>query len=670
MSTTSIVSCEPTTRVAPLRSRLAHLLSCCRADLRLRVLALVAVYILGVSTIARLVLYVVFARSNGASEWLLVPTLTLGLLNDLVNIPALLLPLVLSLWLLPPAFNRSSVGRAVLGLQVWLGLFAMLFLAVVEFFFFKEFNARFNLVAVDYLIYPHEVFGNIVASYHIVPVALTVAVIAATPLIAAWQWMMAAPVPQQRLLHRLIRLIGYAAVVGLLLTVFSTHSLDFSSNRVVNEIAANGVSSFFEALHTNHLDYPAFYRTGEPGRMAELLHRQLATDASRTPPDDALHRRSAAAGAGLGKLNVVVIVEESLGCEQVDTCGGGASINQAVTSTQSPSTPRLDGLAKQGLFFTRAYASGTRTVRGLEAITASFPPIPSESIVKRPGNEHLATWGSVMRDNGYHTSFLYGGYSQFDNMGPFYRSNGYSISDRLDIDHPRFANIWGVCDQDLFDHARAYFDERSASGQPFFSIIMTTSNHSPYTFPLGVDGVRPHGGGRRDGVRYADYALGEFFDKSQNAAWFAHTLFVVVADHGARVYGSQQFPLASYQIPLLILAPGRLQPREATMPVSQIDIAPTVLGLLGLPYTAPFFGQNVFAQADPDRVLLLNHNHDVALYQQGKLAVLGLHNAADTYDCTLDTAQLHPAAKDEHLLDLAAAYYQSGFAMFMHHTYR
>lgn len=670
MSTNPVVPCQPITPVGFLNSRINHLLACCHADLRLRVLTLVAACTLCVSTISRLILFVVFARPSGASEWLLLPTLSVGLGNDLVNIWAVLLPFVISLWLLPPAFHRSAGGRVVLGLQVWLGLSAVLFLAVVEFLFFKEFNARFNLVAVDYLIYPHEVFGNIAESYHVVPVALTVAVIAATPLIAAWQWVMAAPVPQQRLLHRLRRLIGYTAVPGVLLTVFSTHSLDFSANRVVNEIAANGVSSFFEALHTNHLDYPAFYRTGEPSRVAALLHRQLATDSSRTAPDDALQRSSAASGAGLGRLNVVVIVEESLGCEQVDTCGSGASVDQAVASALFPASPRLDGLAKQGLFFTRAYASGTRTVRGLEAITASFPPIPSESIVKRPGNEHLATWGAVMRDNGYHTSFLYGGYSQFDNMGAFYRGNGYSVSDRLDIDHPRFANIWGVCDQDLFDHARAYFDERSASGKPFFSIIMTTSNHSPYTFPVGVDSVRPHGGGRRDGVRYADHALGEFFDKSKSASWFANTLFMVVADHGARVYGSQQFPLASYQIPLLLFAPEHLKPGEVTMPISQIDIAPTVLGLLGLPYTAPFFGQNVFAQADPDRVLLLNHNHEVALYKQGKLAVLGLHNAADTYDCALDTAQLHSTAKDEGLLDLASAYYQSAFDMFMHHTYR
>ncbi len=668
MSTLPVFPCVPTTPVP--RSRIHHFYTCCRDDLRLHALALAAVCGLGVSTTSRLALFVVFARPSGASWWLCLPTLLVGLCNDLVNILAVLFPFVVSLWVLSPAFHRSAMGRLLLAVQLWLGLFVVLFLAVVEFFFFKEFNARFNLVAVDYLIYPHEVFGNIVESYHVVPVLLIVAIVAATPLIAAWRWIMEEGVPQQGMLRRLTWMMGYVAVLALLMTLFSTHSLDFSTNRIVNEISANGVSSFFEALHTNHLDYPALYRTVEPHRSAELLQRQLATDTSRTLSDDSLHRISTGSSLGLGKLNVVVIVEESFGCEQVDACGAGASVDQAVASTLFPLTPSLNALAKQGLFFTRAYATGTRTVRGLEAITASFPPIPSESIVKRPGNEHLATWGSVMRDNGYHTSFLYGGYSQFDNMGAFYRSNGYSVSDRLDIDHPRFTNIWGVCDQDLFDHARAYFDQRAASGQPFFSVIMTTSNHSPYTFPVGVDGVRPHGGGRRDGVRYADFALGEFFDKSKSASWFNDTLFVVVADHGARVYGSQQFPLASYQIPLLLLATGHLKAGEATMPISQIDIAPTVLGLLGLPYTAPFFGQNAFAEADSDRVLLLNHNHDVALFKQGKLAVLGLRNAAATYDCKLDTAQLHLVVKDEHLLDLGAAYYQSAFDMFMHHTYR
>ncbi len=187
---------------------------------------------------------------------------------------------------------------------------------------------------------------------------------------------------------------------------------------------------------------------------------------------------------------------------------------------------------------------------------------------------------------------------------------------------------------------------RAATGAPFFSIIMTTSNHSPYTFPVGIDGVRPHGGSRLDGIRYADYALGEFFEKSKNAPWYENTLFVVVADHGARVYGSERIPLQSYEIPLLIMAPGHIQPQQVASPISQMDIAPTVLGLLGLPYQAPFFGQNMFAANEQSRVLLFNHNHDVALYQDGKLAVLGLNNSLHTYRYRLGEDRLEEIAND------------------------
>ena len=91
------------------------------------------------------------------------------------------------------------------------------------------------------------------------------------------------------------------------------------------------------------------------------------------------------------------------------------------------------------------YASGTRTVRGLEAIATSLPPIPSVSVLRRPGNEGIANWGTVMREQGYRTSFLYGGYGYFDNMNYFFAHNGFEVRDREQIPKPvRFENIWGV----------------------------------------------------------------------------------------------------------------------------------------------------------------------------------------------------------------------------------
>jgi phosphoglycerol transferase MdoB-like AlkP superfamily enzyme len=275
-----------------------------------------------------------------------------------------------------------------------------------------------------------------------------------------------------------------------------------------------------------------------------------------------------------------------------------------------------------------------------------------------------------MRDNGYHTSFLYGGYGYFDNMNHFYGSNGFALSDRTDIPEPAFANIWGVSDEDLFRHALDYFDGVHQSGQPFFSIIMTTSNHTPYTFPPGVPGVPAEGGGRRAGIRYADYALGRLFAMAPQHAWFDNTLFVIVADHDARVYGRAQVPVKHYRIPLLLYAPGRVPPAMVETPTSQMDIAPTVLGLLGLPYTAPFYGEDVLAaRAGQFHPILLNHNHDVALLMADQMVVLGLNRRAETYRYDAAADRLEPLPEDRELTDLATAYYQTAFELFKEHRF-
>lgn len=636
---------------------------------RLAPLVVIALCYLLVSLVLRLVLAVAFGFNNGMQPIVLAPTLLLGLINDSIALCYLLAPIFLLLTFMPQRLYQSRAGCLIVAATSWLSCFSILYLSVIQYYFFKEFHARFNLVAVDYLIYPHEVFINIYQSYHVASTLLIMATYATAILCFFWKWLTHRSTDHVPIKLRVRSSLLYAAVIGLFSALFSTHTFDFSSNRITNEIAADGFSSFFEALHTNHLDYTAYYRTGDQQSLSRLLASTLAEDKSRTEPSiNDLNRVAIGNNKGLGALNVVVIVEESLGCEHVDACKHGLDIDASIASSPML-TPNLDNLARHGLFFNRAYATGTRTVRGLEAITTSFPPIPSESIIKRSDNDHVASWGKVMREQGYTTSFLYGGYSLFDNMQSFYSGNDFTVKDRSDIKNPGFSNIWGVSDQDLFRYATTYYNELSASGTPFFSIIMTTSNHSPFTFPEGIEGVRAQGGGRPDGVRYADYALGEFFRQIESTPWFQQTLFVVVADHGARVYGSEKIPLPSYEIPLLIMAPGRLAPQQIDGPMSQIDIAPTVMGLLGLPYTAPFFGQNVFAERDDAKVLLFNHNHDVALYQNGRLAVLGLRKDVHSYRYRLGDDRMQEIAQDNTIVDLATAYYQTAFNLFIHHQY-
>ncbi|MGI9245797.1 MAG: LTA synthase family protein [Steroidobacteraceae bacterium] len=466
-----------------------------------------------------------------------------------------------------------------------------------------------------------------------------------------------------RLRDRMLVFAPYAAIVLVFAAFYATNSLSLSSNRVENELLQNGDSSFFRAARTSDIDYGAYYATREPRLNLDLLAHQLGQEGTEFTrlPQGRLDRRHAARPDGLGRLNVVVVSSESFGAEFSRLHG-----------SKKDWTPNFDGLARQGLWFSNTYASGTRTVRGLEAITASFPPIPTVSILRRPGNRGIATWGEVMNSLGYHSSFLYGGYGYFDDMNSFYEGNGFEVLDRTDIERQvRFENVWGVSDEDLFDMAITHFGRQHAAGQPFFSIIMTTSNHKPFTFRPGLEqlGIKPKGGGRKAGVKYADYALGYFLREAAKQPWFDDTVFVVVADHGARVYGKAEIPMETYEIPLMIYAPKHLPPRVVDTLMTQIDIAPTVLGLLGLPYEAPFFGVDVLHAPPEPRIALFSHNHDVAIYRDGVLEVFGLGKTVDSFRYDREHRSFSAIAQDPALTALGIAYFQTAAELFKAHAY-
>ncbi|TJY59349.1 hypothetical protein E4T66_13200 [Sinimarinibacterium sp. CAU 1509] len=632
---------------------------------RYRVLIMLLAVYLAIGTGLRVLLWALFATGEVPVSRLL-ESLPLGLVNDLLEAAYLFLPMTIALWLLPQRIFGGGRRKPLLMLTVGIVVFSMLYIAGLEYFFFEEFNARFNLVAVDYLIYPTEVIGNIRETYPVGLISAGLVMASAVLVGALWPLLREtahAEPSAHPFQHRgLIALIHVAVVVVLAIAIPVNALMPFD-NRVANELASNGVASFFVAARTNQLDYETYYRTGDDvalwQRLRPDLERSGETFVSPTPPS--LERRFPGNAQGLGKRNVVVIAEESFGAEFVGVLGNERGL-----------TPEFDALSKQGLLFTHAYATGTRTVRGLEAISASFPPIPSESIVKRPGNEGIVTWGEVMSGLGYHASFLYGGYGTFDNMNAYFGGNGFALSDRRDIPDPKFANIWGVSDEDLFAHAIDYYDARAAEGKPFFSIVMSTSNHKPYTFPEGIPGIKSSGGGRAAGVKYADYAIGQFFKQAQQHEWFSNTVFVVVADHGARVYGAADIPLHSYEIPLLIYAPGLIAPQQNDGLVSQIDIAPTVMGLLGLEYEAPFFGVDVLHENQEPRNLLFNHNHDVALLRDGRMAILGLNQRAEVTRYVRNDGPrsghggevFEPQPPDTDLLDLTTAYFQLAYELF------
>lgn len=584
--------------------------------------------------------------------------LVFGLGFDLVTCVYLVTPLALYLLLVPERLFRSRIHRNL----VW-GVFAALcfgltYLAAVEYFFFDEFNARFNFVAVEYLIYPHEVFINIWQSY---PVGTAIAVSAAVAAAVVWNLrhrIRATLAAETRFAQRLrTTLVLVVALIPLHLSINSS-SAHTGHNRVADELSGNGIYSFFSAAMTSRLDYEQYYLT-LPKDEVIARARSLVAQANTTFIENAASpiARHVNHAAPAKKLHVIVVLEESLGAEFSGAYGATPSY-----------TPNLDRIARQSLVFANTYASGTRTVRGMEAVTASFPPVPAESIVKRPDNEHMFNWSTVMSQQGYSPTFIYGGYGTFDNMNAFFGGNGYRVIDRTDFDVPKFSNIWGVSDEDLFRNALNEFDRQQARGERIFSVIMTTSNHKPFTFPEGVPGVKARGGGRESGVRYADHALGGFVESLQQRPYFKDALVVIVADHGARVYGREDIPLPTYAIPFMVYSPHHIAPQRITAPVSQLDVAPTVLGLLNFSYDSTFFGRDALAGGSSN--IPLNHNRDIALYKGNALNLLGFRKSAETVSYDTATRQQSALPDNTQAQRDAASMFQLAYTLYAERRYR
>ena len=629
------------------------------SDERLRLWWLLGALYLCVSTLTRVVLAGVAITQGQASLNDVPAMMAVGLLFDIVTALDLFALFALYLVLIPAPIYNSRSHRWLLAGTFALVAFGLIYLGAVEYFFFDEFNSRFNFVAVEYLIYPHEVFVNIWQSYPVARVML-----AAVALTVAAIWFMREPLLGKRTSTgsrriRVATLVILAAAIGLAQATLNVTTGRYSENRVVNELAMNGVYAFFNAALNNELDYHTYYLSMPTDEAHQRLRSMLTTPHSTFLSDTEHIERHVIDDDPPHHLNVVVILEESLGAEFVGAYGDKRGL-----------TPVLDSLAKESMLFTRAYATGTRTVRGMEAVSASFPPVPAESIVKRPHNEGMFNWSTVMAKNGYVPTFIYGGFGTFDNMNYFFGSNGYRVIDRTDMDAPHFANIWGVSDEDLFRNAAHAFDEQHGRGERIYSIIMTTSNHKPFTFPAGVAGVPVKGGGREAGIRYADYAVGKFFEMAKMKPWFDNTLFVIIADHGARVYGREDIPIRTYEIPLMLYSPKHIKPQRVDTLTSQIDVAPTVLGILNFSYDTTFFGIDVLGESYPGRLIPLNHNRDIALFDGRNLIEIGFRKSSGQYVYDSVTHIQSPVAIDPERQKDTVALFQEAFELYRDRRYR
>jgi phosphoglycerol transferase MdoB-like AlkP superfamily enzyme len=556
---------------------------------------------------------------------------------------------------------RQQWRKWVLLIEMFVITYVLLFNAISEYFFWDEFSTRYNFIAVDYLVYTNEVVGNIRESY---PLGWIIAGVAT--LAAAIIWLVRKPVLRS-LAHR----PGFAKrsivalaflVIPVLTALLVTNNLrKFSDNQYVNELAGNGTFEFGTAFRHNELDFFSFYSTLPDQEAFSILRKQLeAPNASFTSDDPFNIERAIAYAEPEKRMNVVMISVESL----------SGNFMKAFGSTQNI-TPQLDSLASEGLFFTNLYSSGTRTVRGLEALALSIPPTPGQSIVKRPENENLFSLGSVFQSKGYATEYIYGGYGYFDNMNYFFSNNGYRVIDREAIkpENVHYANVWGVADEDLFTLALQQMDSNYAAQKPFFSQVMTVSNHRPYTYPDGRIDIPPSTQSREGAVKYTDYAIGRFLREAKQKPWFNNTIFVIVADHCASAAGNVALPVTGYHIPMLIYSPNNITPAKVEKLTAQIDIAPTILGLLKFSYKSKFFGQDIFTlPADKERAFISTYQ-GLGYLRNGRLVIQSPVKKVEEFIPDFITGKAEKTALTDSLVKQAKAYYQCASWLIKHKKY-
>ncbi|MBA4057498.1 MAG: sulfatase, partial [Marivirga sp.] len=488
----------------------------------------------------------------------------------------------------------------------------LIFNGVAEWLFWDEFNVRFNFIAVDYLVYTTEVVGNIHQSY---PLGWIVAAVIALSVLVVF--IAGSRIDESATRHipfkKRTRYVGFYAVIFIIIlfTVTSKYHR-FSNNSYVNELAGNGLYELFAAYRNNELDYGQFYKSVKIDQAFDLTRQAVKTpEAEFVSTDGFSIEREIVNPRPEKKLNIVLISVESFSADFMKLFGNTEGI-----------TPFLDSLSGHSLVFTNLYATGTRTVRGLEALSLCVPPTPGQSIVRRPDNEDLFSLGKVFEDKGYQSEYIYGGYSYFDNMGYFFGHNSYQVIDRsvLSNDEIDYENIWGVADENLFDLALREITTKSKES-PVFAHIMTTTNHRPYTYPEGRIDIPSHTG-RNGAVKYTDYAIGRFIRQASHEDWFKNTVFLIVADHCASSAGKTELPVNKYHIPMLIYSPGHIQPGVMSRLTSQIDIGPTLLGMLNFSYTSKFYGYDMFKLEPGRERAFISTYQSLGYIKNGKLVIL------------------------------------------------
>jgi len=627
------------------------------------------------SFIIRFVFFIWSFSSIDLSILHILRTFIVGFLFDLGTISFFVIPFAIYLLIFPKKFQGSLIDRVIIYFAYFIGILIFIFSFFAEITFWEEFKRRFNFIAVDYLIYTYEVVQNINQSY---PLPILISAVIFFSLLLIW-------IPKKlnvfeitfnnnnnnkndSFLVKFLPTVFWIVIAVIYSLFIQNKTAEWSANRYENEISKAGIYSFFAAFRNNELKYDEFYINQNTKDTFAIIKKTISDSDNQIMSEELNIQHKIITNGYETKPNIILIFVESLSAKFLNRFGNKNHL-----------TPFLDSLAEKSISFDQLYATGTRTVRGMEAVTLSFPPTPGRSIVKRKNNTGLFTIGEVFKQKGYSRTFFYGGDGYFDNMNQFFGGNGFDIVDRgrdfligdhfnakrtnINDDEVKFENAWGVCDEDIFNKVIQQADLAHKNKEPFFNFVMTTSNHRPYTYPSGKIDI-PSGTGRKGAIKYTDFAIAEFIKNSKKKPWFKNTVFVIMADHCASSAGKSEVDIANYHIPAFIFNLPSTPPAIIDQQCSQIDVFPTLFAYLNWSYNSNFYGKNVNKFNKNDERAFIGNYQKLGLLKGDHAMILGTVKTSNFYQWKATNNAMKKIEIDDSFLKETIAYYQSADYLF------
>jgi phosphoglycerol transferase MdoB-like AlkP superfamily enzyme len=379
----------------------------------------------------------------------------------------------------------------------------------------------------------------------------------------------------------------------------------FSAYGFPNQLGLNPAFTLMRSILDDRADNNRDPDFMDDGRSLEQV-RSYFNIRESDPKDSPIARRVVSDGEPL-RANVILVIMESMSADLMERFGNTRRL-----------TPNLDRLAGKSYVFDNIYTSGTHTYSGIYSSLFAYPVWRRRNPLKGASMMVYSGLPNTLKKRGYQIIYFTTHDDQFDNIGGFLRTNGVDrIVSEDDYPSEKVLSTLGVPDDYMFEFSIPRLNRLSREGRPFFAVFLSASNHQPFIIPDDIP-FRPRSRKLKHRiVEYADWALGKFMKLASRQEWYANTIFVFIADSGSHVRNSYDLPLSFFHTPLIIHAPHILkEARRFTRIGGQIDVFPTIMGLLNLSYVNNTFGIDLIKERRPfiyfcsdDKVGCLNHEY-------------------------------------------------------------